>query len=115
MKFVDRHIDSIEQLEILLLLAESGREWSAAEILQNLQSSAGSVSLRLASLQKTGLIAPVGGCWQFTPADEAVARVVHELAEAYRERRVRIIEAIYAPKPDAAQTFADAFKFKKKE
>lgn len=37
---------------------------------------------------------------------------MEELAKCYRITPVRVIEAIYKPKADAAQSFADAFKIK---
>jgi hypothetical protein len=115
LKFVDRYIDSVEQLEILLILCEGERDWSAAEIFQRIQSSAGSIQQRLSGLTQAGLLTESNGRFRFAPRDESMRQVMHDLAEAYRERRVRIIEAIYTRKTDAVQTFADAFKFKKKD
>ena len=115
LKFVDRYIDSVEQLEILLILGESDRDWSAVEVFQRIQSSAASIQQRLSGLTQVGLLTETNGRFRFAPREDAMRKVMHDLAEAYRERRVRIIEAIYARKTDAVQTFADAFKFKKKE
>ena len=114
LSFVDRHIESVEQLEILLLLAAQDRMWSAAEIFQNIQSSQASVEQRLASLVAAGLIAKnEKGCFRFAPKDDDTRKLVKDLADAYKTRRVRIIEAIYTRKTDAVRTFADAFKFRK--
>jgi DNA-binding IclR family transcriptional regulator len=112
--FVDRHIESIEQLEVLLLLAGSGRALSAAEIFQKIQSSQSSIEQRLGSLVTAGFVTRnEKGLYFFEPKEEAVRATVMDLADAYRTRRVRIIEAIYARKTDAVRTFADAFKFRK--
>jgi hypothetical protein len=112
--FVDRHIESIEHLEILLLLAANQKRLSAAEILQTIQSSQASVDQRLASLVGAGLLAKdEKNCFYFAPKDDETRKVVADLAEAYRTRRVRIIEAIYTRKTDAVKSFADAFKFRK--
>lgn len=114
LSFVDRHIESVEQLEILLLLAAQDRMWSAAEIFQNIQSSQASVEKRLESLVAAGLLAKTEkGCFYFAPKDDDTRKLVKDLAEAYKTRRVRIIEAIYTRKTDAVRTFADAFKFRK--
>lgn len=116
LKFVDQHVESIEHLEILLLLSESERDWGASEIFQLIQSSPASIEQRLASLRNAGLLTESSpGRFQFSPANDETRQVVKDLAEAYRERRVRIIEAIYSRKTDAVQTFADAFRFKRKE
>lgn len=114
LSFVDRHIESLEHLEILLLLASQERSWSATEIFQKIQSSQASVDQRLQALVAAGLLAKdEDGRFRFAPKDEATRNLVNDLAEAYRTRRVRIIEAIYTRKTDAVQSFADAFKFRK--
>jgi DNA-binding IclR family transcriptional regulator len=114
LSFVDRHIESLEQLEILLLLAAQDRGWSALEIFQKIQSSQASVEQRLQTLVTAGLLAKdERGLFRFAPKDEETRKVVKDLADAYRTRRVRIIEAIYTRKTDAVQSFADAFKFRK--
>ena len=112
--FVDRHIESLEHLEILLLLAGQERNWTAAEIFQRIQSSQASVVQRLESLVTAGhLSRDADRKFRFSPKYEAARKIVNDLAEAYRTRRVRIIEAIYTRKSDAVRSFADAFKFKK--
>ena len=114
LSFVDRHIESLEHLEILLLLAAQDRSWSALEIFQKIQSSVASVEQRLQTLVAAGLLTKdERGQFRFAPKDEDTRKVVQDLAEAYRTRRVRIIEAIYTRKTDAVQSFADAFKFRK--
>ena len=114
LSFVDRHIESVEQLEILLLLASQERKWRASEIFQTIQSSQTSVEQRLESLVAAGLIAKdEKGCFRFAPKDDDTRNLVKDLADAYKTRRVRIIEAIYTRKTDAVRTFADAFKFRK--
>jgi predicted transcriptional regulator len=114
LSFVDRHIESVEQLEILLLLASQERKWRASEIFQTIQSSQTSVEQRLESLVAAGLIAKdEKGCFRFAPKDDDTRKLVKDLADAYKTRRVRIIEAIYTRKTDAVRTFADAFKFRK--
>jgi DNA-binding IclR family transcriptional regulator len=114
LSFVDRHIESLEHLEILLLLAAQDRSWSALEIFQKIQSSQASVEQRLQALVAAGLLTKdERGLFRFAPKDEQTRQLVKDLADAYRTRRVRIIEAIYTRKTDAVQSFADAFKFRK--
>jgi len=116
LQFVDRHIESVEQLEVLLLLVEDERAWKPAEILQRIQSSSASIDQRLASLRNAGFVSEESpGVFRYAPADEQTRRTIRDLADSYRERRVRIIEAIYSRKTDSVQTFADAFRFKRKE
>jgi hypothetical protein len=113
--FINRYVESIEYLEILLALFESPRSLSSEEILQKIQSSKASVDFRLSQLQTGRLILKEDDHYKFAPADESLQSVVADLAICYRRMRVRIIEAIYSRKTDAIQTFADAFKFRKEE
>ena len=114
LSFVDRHFESVEHLEILLLLAAQERTWSAPEIFQKIQSSQASVDQRLNALLKAGLIARENdGKFRFAPKDDEARQLVKELAGAYKTRPVKIIETIYARKTDAVRCFADAFKFRK--
>lgn len=112
--FVDRFIESVEHLEILLLLADTERTWSVLEIFQKIQSSHASVQQRLDSLVAANLLArDSSNKYYFAPKNDDTRKLVLDLAEAYKTRRVRIIEAIYTRKTDAVRTFADAFKFKR--
>lgn len=112
--FVDQNIESVEHLEILLLLAAEERRWTGAEIFQKIQSSQASVDQRLASLVTAGLLAKDSdGKFHFAPKDDETRKVVKELATAYKGKPVKIIEAIYNRKTDAVRSFADAFKFRK--
>jgi DNA-binding IclR family transcriptional regulator len=115
LRFIDRHIESVEHLEILLLLSQDIRDWSVGEIFKSIQSSEASVTQRLQQLTAAGLLASNGLRFRFEPRDESMRQLVADLGDLYRERRVRVIEAIYSRKTDAVQTFADAFKFKQKE
>lgn len=116
LQFVNRHIESLEELEILLLLhTEPSKAWTVAEIFQKIQSTQMSVQHRLLQFEASGLIEAKGDGYRFKGNHEPIASVVAALAENYKDRRIRIIEAIYGAKCDPAQTFADAFKLRKKD
>lgn len=112
---IQRHIQSVEHLEILLLLFDSPVRLTNAEIFQHIQSSQPSIDLRVEQLLSAGLIER--GADQrvhFSPGSDSQT-AVGALAECYRTMRVRVIEAIYAPRPSAVNTFAEAFRFKRSE
>lgn len=98
-----------------MLEGEPGKIWTLSEIFQKIQSTQISVQHRLFQLQAAGLVEGDDRGYRFKPANAELAACVAALAENYRLRRVRIIEAIYAPKKDAAQTFADAFKLRRND
>ena len=99
--FIRDHIDSLEQLEVLLLRrAPSGREWTAPELSAELRTTPASVTRRLESLERCGL-AVQNGADGFSFAS-ANAAAVDQLAACYATRRVAVIEAIFSGEDAAA-------------
>jgi DNA-binding transcriptional ArsR family regulator len=114
--FIATSIGSLEQLEILLLLRDAqGEERSVADIYSQIQSSPASVHQRLISLKEAGLLVESAERFRFEPKAAELRALVDLLASNYQARRVRVIEAIYSKKSDAMQSFADAFRIKRKE
>jgi hypothetical protein len=54
------------------------------------------------------------GRFRFQPRTPELTSAVSGTLEAYRVRSVLVIETIFKPPTDAAQRFADAFRFKSK-
>ena len=114
--FIDRHIESVEHLEVLLILHAKDNGQTTADIFREIQSSQASVSIRLKQLESASLIVQESiGQYRINRTDEKLQKTLDELSRSYRIMRVRIIEAIYTRRSDAVRTFADAFKLKKKE
>jgi hypothetical protein len=116
-RFLAAHVRSLEQLEILLLLAASPeRVWTADSVNAVVRSSAASAAERLAELRALGLLAVDDSkAYRYAPPNRDVSAAVEELAHFYKERRVKIVEMIYAPPSDPVRGFADAFKLKKEK
>ncbi len=113
---VATHIQSVEQLEVLLLLhAQQGRAWTAAEVAAELRIDAMSAASRLEDLSARGFLDHAGGTYTFHSIDSAMSRAVTALAEAYRDRRVSLINLIFSKPVDKVRLFADAFKLRKDE
>lgn len=111
--FLARHIRSVEQLEILLLFSrEPAAIWSEQNVYDAILSTPQSVMGWLNALTREGLLEKVGdsAAGYRCCRDERQIAQIAELAELYRIKPVRIIETIYKPKLDAAQSFADSFK-----
>jgi hypothetical protein len=114
--FLARHIRSVEQLEVLLLLqSQPARSWTAPEVYEVVRSSLASISERLEDFCAAGFLVKT----QKEPAtfryaeENPQSRSVDELAVAYRTWRVRIIEAIFAAEVDPLKSFSDAFRIRK--
>lgn len=113
--FIQKELQSVEHLEILLLLrAERDRVWRDTEVYDVIRSSVPSVRERLQQLADAGFLsAGEGGKYRYTPNSEQSRRLIDELAAAYRSSRVAVIDAIYQPRT-AASELAQAFRIKRK-
>lgn len=116
-KFITEQINSLEQLEILLLLhSRREKEWTAQDVSHELRLSQTSVATRLADLQKKGLLvvkeasAPL---YRYAPQNPHVEPIVDSLVELYPDYRFTVINLIFSKPLDKIQTFADAFKLRK--
>jgi hypothetical protein len=105
----------VEQLEILcLLIANPAKSWTPAEVFRKIQSSERSVSGCLAYFCDQGLlVSETESTYRFSPKSPELGQTGSDLARAYHERRVSVIEAIYKRPADSIQDFSDAFKFRK--
>ena len=116
-QLLSRHIKSVEQLEVLLLLrSNSQRAWTASQVYDVVRSSQCSIQARLQTFVTEGFVAEDKGppqTFRFAPKDQNLQSAVDQTAAAYQTSRVRVIEAIFAPEADPVQSFADAFKLRK--
>ena len=116
-RFVKQHIDSIEKLEVLLLLrANPGRPWTAAAVVGELRIMEMSAQGRLDDLTGRGLLANEGGSppsFRYAPHTGEDAQAVTELASTYAQRRVSVISFIFSQPQDRLRSFADAFRLRK--
>jgi predicted secreted protein len=110
---IDRHIHSVEQLEVLLLLrAAPDKTWTAAEVARALVTQVDSAGQRLADLEGRKLAKAHDDAFRYC-ADAAMDRAVGELAEAYATRRTRVVAMIFSKPGDAILGFSEAFRFRK--
>jgi hypothetical protein len=117
--FIAAHIESVLQLEVLLLLhAQAPRPWTAAELAQELRIDAAWVAGQLASLADAGVLAATaaGGNapqYRYEPRAAELDRAVAGLAREYAARRVTVIGLIFSKPVDKIRSFADAFRLRK--
>ncbi len=116
-RFIADHIDSVEQLEILLLLFHHPeRSWTAEAVARELRISALSAGDRLKDMARSTLLARVQGSegeYRYAPENQQQGVVVAGLAAAYSERRVTVINLIFSKPIDKIRTFADAFRLRR--
>jgi len=118
-RFIHLHIDSVEQLEVLLLLkAQPHKQWTAADVSQALFIQQASAGGRLSSLQGSGLlhtdnIGQSKASYRYEPHNAALARMVDNLELAYKERKHSVITLIFSKPNENIRVFSDAFKIRR--
>ncbi len=116
LELISKYIDSLEELEILILVKnDPQKSWSLDRVNDQVRSSAASIQQRLAKLVETGFVAFDSSTkeYRYEPKSENLVTAVTLLAEAYRERRIKVIEAIYSKPVSGIRSFSEAFRFKR--
>jgi len=112
-RFIRRNINSVELLDVLLLLrARSERAWTARELSDELRSSPNSIARRLEHLGRRRLTVRAGDGHRYAASGET-DEVVQLLGDAYQLRRSAVIDEIFSEDP--LQSFSDAFKVRDDE
>lgn len=121
--FVLEHIESYEQLEILLLLRlEATESWSELRISERLGLSVTLTADAVTALIAHGLVKRQGEGPRcvFAPRSEALDEAVTALGQSYTLQRLEIVKlmsanAIKRMRTDALRAFAEAFVLRKDE
>jgi hypothetical protein len=116
--FLEEHICSIEQLEVLLLVrATAPRLWTAEALSREIGSTVTSISQRLSDLAASGLLSVEESegvsSYHYAPATETLVRLIDTLAKTYKERRLTVINHIYGRPDSDIRSFSEAFVLKK--
>ena len=113
-QFLKGSIRSVWALELLLLMrSKRERVWKIDDLVTELRASTPLVTGVLQTFHDAGLIRQTedGGYW-YAPVSPTIEAYCDELAVAYRERPVAVINAIVASSTDDLKSFADAFRFR---
>jgi len=116
------HIETYEQLEVLLLLRrERYEKWTVPGLAARLQVRAELIGSALEGLEAAGLVAVTGAAhFAYRPATSILDAATGRLDQEYTERPIPIIQlmstnAIERVRNAALHTFADSFVLKKKD
>ena len=106
-----RHIDSVAQLEALLLLrAHPVDSWTAASTAKRLYAPEGEIVRALARLCADGFLIREQQTYRYECSVEKREKV-DRLADAYSRHLIPVTNLIHA-KPRNIRQFSDAFKFR---
>ncbi|HEV2643250.1 MAG TPA: hypothetical protein VGT98_11105, partial [Candidatus Elarobacter sp.] len=120
------HIESIDHMEMLLLLHRSvPRAWTIEEIARELHLPTRATVQCMEALVR-GQLAAAESCagaavsaraapaYRFAPGADSLSRAVDALAVEYEERPVALVTAVRSRPSVVLQSFADAFRVRRK-
>ncbi|MBV8518340.1 MAG: hypothetical protein JO197_13160 [Acidobacteria bacterium] len=114
LQFIRRCVDSIETLEILLLLQRTPETfWTPAAIDSQLGMKQGAAAKRLARLADEQLVVTgSSGAFRYAPRDEEDRATVAALTTAYADQRASVVNAVFSENLERLRAFSDAFRMK---
>jgi hypothetical protein len=116
-QFIDQNIESLAQLEALLLLRKDPqRSWDVAAMAQALYVPVEMAQALLAEFARRHLVKampPNDAHYTYNIVDAKLDDLIGRVAAEYQERRVGVISLIYSKPLNKVQTFADAFRLRK--
>jgi hypothetical protein len=115
-RFIADHVDSVELIDVLLLLRRNPRSWTPEDVSQRLYTTPQSAANRLEALRASGLAVvsedTKPASYQYQPRTPELERAAADLEEAYAGRRTTVINLIFSKPTDRIRTFADAFRIR---
>jgi DNA-binding IclR family transcriptional regulator len=90
--FLRRCVRSSDELDLLLLLRQSERQWSAVELGAELGRPAASVAEDLEDLYNHSLLAASSGQYRYSPDTPDLEPAIERLSEQYRHNRRTVNE-----------------------
>jgi hypothetical protein len=107
-------IDSVAELEALLLLRETPtRRWSAEAASARLYVTPSVAEAALAALARRGFLAETDEGFAYEPVSAELADDVAILAQAYSTSLIDVTHLIHSKPSPSVQDFARAFRFRK--
>lgn len=116
LSFIDERIDSVPQLETLLMMKDDPqRIWTVADVAARTYVPFAEAARVLEALHRRALIAPVetGDGYRIALGDATLRELVDEVARTYRANLARIATIIHEKPPASLMEFARAFDLKK--
>jgi hypothetical protein len=111
--FILGHIDSVAELEALLLLRNHAEQsWTIAEAAKRLYVSEAMAAEALARLAADGLCICSDEFYRYHPSSEEQGMTIDRLSEAYARYLIPVTHLVHN-KPARIRKFADAFRFRR--
>lgn len=115
-EFILQHLNSIAELEALLLLwRDSGQDWDVASLARRLYISEAETCHVIQQLRAQNLVEENNGFYRYWRSSEALGMIVDRLAQLYTTHLIPITNLIHSKAPRRIQKFADAFDLRKRK
>jgi hypothetical protein len=115
-QFILQNIDSIAQLEGLLLMrANAHVSWSPETIALKLYIYEMESAQLLAQMLTQDFLTASGGLYQYKPRSPEMEQMIGRVAELYKHCLVPITHLIHSKPRTKVQKFADAFRIRKEK
>jgi hypothetical protein len=111
-QFILDHIESVADLEGLLLLRREPQAWNIAAVARELYVGEPIAAEVLARLQGLGLLTSDNGAYRYAPKSPELGAMVDALAQTYARALIPVTHLVHN-NPRRLHRFADAFKFRK--
>lgn len=112
--YISRHIETLGQLEVLLLLYRTPtRSWRATEITQELRGTRESTLRWLGMWRTLGMVVSDKEHFRFQPSSPEQLRFVEGLAQLYQARPATVVQLIHARPNPQLEDFVRAFDLRK--
>jgi hypothetical protein len=112
--FLNKHITTVWALELLLLMRQNrSRVWTIEALAKELRASSQVIMRVVPSLIAAGIVAETDDGFGYAPRQSALDDTIERLEGVYKQLPVTIIRHIALAPHREAQSFADAFKFRK--
>lgn len=119
-QFLRLHVESFDELNVLLLVSTEARSWTVESVAQSLRITPLVAQSSLRSLEARALVAgpsTPGGAYRYAPASQAVDRMVKALAVARSEQPLALTNTMNAQAMDrlrqaALRAFSEGFRLR---
>lgn len=114
--FVYSCIDSVEQVQVLVLLGTDDRPWTARLVAKEMSLADHAVRHHLESMAARGLIAvTVAGdaaTWRYAPKTDTLQRLGDELVAAYQRAPMAVVRLVATNARPSIRSISNAFRFR---
>jgi hypothetical protein len=114
--FVFKYVDSIAELEALLLMRSAGEQtWAVLDLATRLYVTDAEATAVVRALHRRGLLSQEGQTFRYEPKLEELRHDVDALAAAYPRFLIPLTKLVHSKPPASLRNFADAFRLREEK